>query len=84
MIIHLLFHFFLLLGYCLVFFNIQLYPCDCSVRVTAVLEYLELAFHVPLFCCASIMDTARPIIMGCRLLIGVVSCLIVIDQPRSC
>ena len=35
--------------------------CDCSIRVTAALEYLESAFHLPrsvsLFHCASIMNT---------------------------
>ena len=26
--------------------KIKLYTCDCSIRVTAVLEYLESAFHL--------------------------------------
>ena len=65
--------------------------CDCSIRMTAVLEYLESAFHLPegvsLFHCASIMNTAEPIITGCVIMINCYEvwsqCLIVIDQPRS-
>ena len=46
---------------------IQLYTCDCSIRVTAVLEYLESAnsFH-----CASIINRARPIVKGVVIVIA--------------
>ena len=45
--------------------------CDCSIRVTAVLRYLESAFHLPghvtisYFHCASIINTAKLIIRVC-------------------
>ena len=46
--------------------------CDCSIRVTAVLESLK-SGGVPLYFifshCASIVNTARPIIMGCVIVI---------------
>ena len=29
------------------YYSIQLYTCDRSITVTAVLEYLESAFHLP-------------------------------------
>ena len=42
---------------------------DCSIRVTAVLHYLKPAFHLPgcvaYFHYASIMNTAKPILMEC-------------------
>ena len=54
-----------LFGFC---YSIQLYMCDCSIRVTAVLVsrgcVTILYFH-----CASIMNTARPIITECVIMI---------------
>ena len=45
--------------------------CDCSIGVTAVLEYLESASvcHCFIFHCASIMNAVRPIITGCVIVI---------------
>ena len=70
------------LGFC---YSIQLYMCDCSIRVIAVLEYLKsassLTSGIVLFYCAIIViiNTAKPI-RGCghriqvnRWLRGVVS-----------
>ena len=46
------------------------YMCDCSIRVTAVLEYLHLlGVVISYFHCASIMNTARLMITGCVIMI---------------
>ena len=41
------------------------YACDCSIKVNAVLEYLELATRnmvtIPYFFCAIIVNSAEPI-----------------------
>ena len=36
-----------ILVYLVFCYSIQLYKCDCSIRVTDVLEYLESAFYLP-------------------------------------
>ena len=73
--LHLIFDILVCLAFC---YRIQLYTCDCSIRVTAVLGYLESAFHlaggVSLFHCANITNTARPTITGCVVVIEKIDC----------
>ena len=57
---------------CLVFFVIAYgqYVCDCSIRVTVVLEYLHLlGVVISYFHCASIINIARLMITGCVIMI---------------
>ena len=75
-----------LFGFC---YSIQLCTCDCSIGVTAVLEYLKSAREcatISYFHCASILNTARPIITGCVIVIDYKEMWswssIIINQPR--